>query len=203
MPLKYWDEAFRAATFLINRTPSKVIEFATPFECLFHTRPEYTSMRVFGCACWPNLRPYNSRKLQFRSKECVFLGYSNIHKGFKCLDLSSGCVYISRDVVFDEDVFPFSKLHSNTGARLRSEILLLPPTLLNPSTGAEQLIDHMSHTHTTDPTTEDVQEQQQNPRDISPALLPLHQQIMAPLHTTMVHLRALSPVLIHLPRETI
>ena len=107
-------------------------------------------MRIFGCACWPNLRPYNSRKLQFRSKECVFLGYNNIHKGFKCLDLSSGCVYISRDVVFDEDVFPFSKLHSNTGARLRSEILLLPPTLLNPSTGAEQLIDHMSHTHTTD-----------------------------------------------------
>jgi hypothetical protein len=27
MPLKFWDEAFLAATFLINRTPSKVINF--------------------------------------------------------------------------------------------------------------------------------------------------------------------------------
>jgi hypothetical protein len=34
-------------------------------------------------------------------------------------------------VVSDESVFPFSMLHSNAGARLRSEIALLPPTLLD------------------------------------------------------------------------
>jgi hypothetical protein len=43
-------------------------------------------------------------------------------------------IYISQDVVFDENVFPFSKLHENAGARLHSEILLLPPSLL-PSNG--------------------------------------------------------------------
>lgn len=37
-----------------------------------------------------NLRPYNDHKLQFRSKQCVFLGYSNLHKGFKCLDVPTG-----------------------------------------------------------------------------------------------------------------
>ena len=46
-----------------------------------------------------------------------------MHKGYKCLDVSSGCVYISRDVIFDENVFPFTELHPNAGARLRSEIL--------------------------------------------------------------------------------
>jgi hypothetical protein len=130
MPLKFWDEAFLAATFLINRTPSKVINFQTPIERLFSVKPHYSSLRIFGCACWPNLRPYNQHKLEFRSKECVFLGYSNMHKGFKCLDTRTGRIYISRDVVFDEDLFPFSKLHDNAGARLTSEILLLPPTLL-------------------------------------------------------------------------
>jgi hypothetical protein len=83
MPLKFWDEAFLAASFLINRTPSKVINFQTPIERLFSVKPHYSSLRIFGCACWSNLRPYNQHKLEFRSKECVFLGYSNMHKGFK------------------------------------------------------------------------------------------------------------------------
>jgi hypothetical protein len=145
MPLKFWDEAFLAATFPINRIPSKVINFDTPLERLFHTRPDYSSFRVFGCACWPNLRPYNKQKLAFRSKECVFLGYSNLHKGFKCLDISSGRLYISWDVIFDEDIFPFSHLNSNAGARLRSAILLLPPSLQNPSSGDEFVDDHVSN----------------------------------------------------------
>ena len=84
---------------------------------------------MFGCDCSPNLRPYNSRKLSFRSKQCVFLGYSPRHKGVKCLDISTGRIYISRDVVFDENVFPFASLHPNAGALLRKEILLLPKHL--------------------------------------------------------------------------
>jgi hypothetical protein len=39
MPLKFWDKAFIAATYLINRTPGKVIDFQTPLEHLFHEKP--------------------------------------------------------------------------------------------------------------------------------------------------------------------
>jgi hypothetical protein len=49
-----------------------------------------------------------------------------MHKGFKCLDVAGGHVYISRDIVFYETVHPLSKLNPNGGARLRSKILLLP-----------------------------------------------------------------------------
>jgi hypothetical protein len=38
-------------------------------------------------------------------------------------------VYISRDIVFNESVLPFASLHSNTGAQLRADILLLPSSL--------------------------------------------------------------------------
>ena len=109
--------------------PSRVINNETPMERLLHTKPDYTMLCVFGCACWPNLRPYNKRKLMFRSKQCVFIGYSAQHKGVKCLDISTGRVYISRDVVFDETKFPFADLHPNAGALLRKEILLLPSHL--------------------------------------------------------------------------
>jgi hypothetical protein len=42
--------------------------------------------------------------------------------------VSTGRVYISRDVVFDENIFPLVSLHPNAGRRLREEIMLLPET---------------------------------------------------------------------------
>ena len=102
--------------------PTRVINMQTPLERLLGEVPDYTFFKVFGCACWPNLRPYNKHKLEFRSKQCVFLGYSPLHKGYKCLHVSSNRVYISRDVVFDENVFPFSHTSSSTSAPLSSSL---------------------------------------------------------------------------------
>jgi hypothetical protein len=149
MPLKFWDEAFLTATYLINLLPSKVINYDTPFQRLFKETPDYSALRVFGCACWPNLRPYNAHKLAFHSIRCVFLGYSTRHKGFKCLEPSTGRVYISRDVIFDESLFPFENLSQNAGARLRKEILLLPDHLRNPDCGDVDCTDsNVTKNHT-------------------------------------------------------
>jgi histone deacetylase 1/2 len=153
MPLKFWDEAFLTATFLINLLPTKVLNFLTPTEKLLNVTPNYDSLRIFGCACWPNLRPYNKRKLAFRSKQCVFLGYSALHKGVKCLDVSTGRVYISRDVVFDENFFPFASLNPNAGTRHRMEILLLPQDTPSPPSSSVGTAnhDHMFIVPRTDP----------------------------------------------------
>lgn len=107
MPIRFWDEAFTTACYLINRMPSSVLRNSTPFNHLFHTNPDYTHLKSFGCACWPNLRKYNRHKLDYRSTLCVFLGYSTYHKGYKCLDRKTGRIYVSRDVVFDETHYPF------------------------------------------------------------------------------------------------
>lgn len=118
MPLRFWDEAFLTAAYLVNRLPTRVIDNLSPLERPFNVPPNYSMLKIFGCACWPHLRPYNKHKLEFRSKPCVFLGYSSLHKGYKCLDLDSSRVYISRDVVFDEIVFPFSKTSPNLDQQL-------------------------------------------------------------------------------------
>jgi hypothetical protein len=46
------------------------------------------------------------------------------------LKLIWGRIYVSGDVIFYNTLFPFSKLYKNVGARLRSKILLLPPSLI-------------------------------------------------------------------------
>jgi hypothetical protein len=100
---------FLTATFLINHLPTPVLHHMSPIEKLFTTKPAYSFLRTFGCACWPNLRLYNTHKLAFQSKQCIFLGYSTHHKGYKCLDISTTRVYISRDVVFDKTISLFPR----------------------------------------------------------------------------------------------
>jgi histone deacetylase 1/2 len=113
LPITYWDHAFLTAVHLINRLPTASLSFKIPYTILFHKNPDFTSFRVFGCACFPLLRPYNAHKFDFRSHECIFLGYSNTHKGYKCLS-PTGRVYISKDVLFNECRFPYKSLFSTS-----------------------------------------------------------------------------------------
>jgi histone deacetylase 1/2 len=109
IPLKFWDHAFITAAFLINRLPTPVLNNNSPYYALLHKYPDYKSLKVFGCACFPFLRPYHTTKLAYRSQECVFLGYSSVYKGYKCLS-PEGRIYISKDVLFNEQKFPYSQL---------------------------------------------------------------------------------------------
>jgi hypothetical protein len=59
-----------------------------------------------------------------------------------CLDPKEGRVYISRDLVFDENVFPFATLHPNAGARLHAELQILPDVLRNPSVSFRDALIH-------------------------------------------------------------
>ena len=117
LPQLYWEDAFTTATFIINRLPTPILNNQSPYEVLYNRTPNFSFLRVFGCACWPNLRPYNRHKLDFRSKSCIFIGYSVNHHGYKCLDLSTGHVYVSRNVIFDENLFPY---HQNPSSALSS-----------------------------------------------------------------------------------
>ena len=108
MPFKYWVDAILTATFLINRLPSPALNFKTPYELLFHIAPDYTSFRVFGCTCFPWLLHYRHSKLEPKSRCCAFLGYSSHSKGYRCLNVQTYLVFVSRHVQFVETEFPFS-----------------------------------------------------------------------------------------------
>ncbi|RLM57903.1 hypothetical protein C2845_PM18G13220 [Panicum miliaceum] len=132
MPPSYWVEALSTAVFLINRQPSSSIRNSIPYHLLHRKMPDYSILRVFGCLCYPNLSATTPHKLSPRSAAYVFLGYPPSQKGYRCLDLSTRKIIISRHVVFDETHFPFaaSKLRPDSLDFLLQEILPapVPPT---------------------------------------------------------------------------
>lgn len=105
----------------------------SPFEKLYQLKLDYKILKSFGCSCFPNIRPYNTHKFDFHTIKCVFIGYSPIHKGYKCLS-SSGKIYVARDMVFDENTYPFGTLiNLNTNEpKLTTNTQLLPCTFKIP-----------------------------------------------------------------------
>lgn len=86
------------ATFLINGLPTQTLNHLSPFEWLFHHTPNYKSLRVFSCLCYPWLKPYTSHKLESQSKPCVYLGPLCSQSAYHCYDPVTNKFYKSRYV---------------------------------------------------------------------------------------------------------
>ncbi|XP_074284145.1 uncharacterized protein LOC141608700 [Silene latifolia] len=105
LPKKFWGECVLTAAYLINRTPSKLLGHKTPYEILFGVSPSYQNMRIFGCICYTYNQQSRGDKFEPRSRKCIFLGYPHNKKGWKVLDIETGSIFISRDVIFHEELF--------------------------------------------------------------------------------------------------
>ena len=117
VPKRFWGDAILTACFLINRQPSKVLNFNTPLSCLRQSYPKSRSfseleLRVFGCKAFVHNFSPSKSKLDPRSLECVFLGYSSTQKGYCCYCPSTKKYYVSHDVSFFENqsFFPTNSL---------------------------------------------------------------------------------------------
>lgn len=81
VPSSFWGEAVLTAVHIINRVPSSIHNGFTPFQMLYDLKPEFDSLRVFGCTCFVLLPASSRTKLSARSCMCVFLGYVSNNKG--------------------------------------------------------------------------------------------------------------------------
>ena len=83
--------------------PSSVLNWVTSFQTLFpHKFLFPIEPRVFGCTCFiRNVRLHVS-KLDPKSLKCIFLGYSRVHKGYRCYCPTLRRYFVSIDVTFFE-----------------------------------------------------------------------------------------------------
>jgi hypothetical protein len=80
---------------------------STPL-ALFGFAPSYEHLRIFGCACYPNTAATAAHKHAPSPPGVSYLATPLTTKGYRCLDLCTNRLIVSRHVVFDEDSFPLA-----------------------------------------------------------------------------------------------
>jgi len=82
LPESLWSEALKTVVYLFNRIPSKTVT-KTPYKLWNRKSPSIRHLHIRGCPA--EARPYilYKKKLDSRTVSCLFVGYSEMYKGFR------------------------------------------------------------------------------------------------------------------------
>jgi len=103
MPLKFWAEAVKTASYLLNRMTTRVLGAKTPYEIWYGFKPNVDHLKVFGSPCYVLQPEVKRRKLDQKADMGILIGYSTKSKAYKIYDLKSNKVVIARDVKVAEN----------------------------------------------------------------------------------------------------
>ena len=107
---KLWGDSILTTTYIINKLPNFILSSKTPYELFYDKLPYYNILKCFGCLYYViNTQPFKD-KFSYRAFKCFFIGYVHGLKVYKAYDLHSHHIYISRDIVFYENIFPYHNI---------------------------------------------------------------------------------------------
>ena len=85
VPKHFWAEVVSTTCFFINRMPSYVLNWVTPYHQLFPNNSLFPiDLKVFGCTCFVRDLHSQVSKLDMKSLKCIFVGYSRVQRGYRC-----------------------------------------------------------------------------------------------------------------------
>ena len=99
LPKKFWVEATSTIVYLINRSPSSVINFKTPMQLWTGRKPNIAHLKPFGYIAYVHI---SQGKLNPRAVKGIFIGYPFGVKGYKVWLINDRKCVISRNIVFYE-----------------------------------------------------------------------------------------------------
>ena len=102
----FWIYAVKAKLHTYNITLMKRADYKMPTELWSGKKPNISHLRVFGCQAWVHILKKRRHKLEPKSQEMIFVGYKPGSKGYQFWDAAHHRIEISRDVKFNETLFP-------------------------------------------------------------------------------------------------
>jgi hypothetical protein len=104
LPASIWCKVASTVIYLKDFVPSARHPDTTPFEDWRGFKPDVSHLRPFGCIAYAKIPvETDGGKLFPRSVKCVLIGYFG-RDAYRLLDKSTGKVYRSRDVIFEEGI---------------------------------------------------------------------------------------------------
>ncbi|PKA48313.1 Retrovirus-related Pol polyprotein from transposon TNT 1-94 [Apostasia shenzhenica] len=103
LPISFWAEAVATTVHLLNISPTKAVWNSTPYEAWYGVKPNVSNLRVFGCIVYAHVNTEVRQKFDSKSTKCIFIGYSQETKGYRVYNPITKQLYVSRDVIFDEN----------------------------------------------------------------------------------------------------
>lgn len=148
LPDGLWPELMRTAVYLLNRTPKQRLKWKTPYESFFsrihrsqdQNQPRVGHIRTIGCKTFALTASaqLKEKRLQSRTSPKAWIGFLvgyNSQNIFRVWNPVTNKIYITRDVIFNEDEF-FSademQMRQMIGQETLEEIQIRLKTLLGP-----------------------------------------------------------------------
>lgn len=101
LPLELWAEAVNICVYVLNQSATKSLERKTLYEKWSGRKFNVEHFQVFRSVIHMKTTKRVS-KLEDRSQVMIFIGYELDTKAYRCLDLFTFKLFISRDVIFEE-----------------------------------------------------------------------------------------------------
>ena len=103
LPKTFWAEALSTTTYVINRSPSMPLDGDTLQKVWTGKEVSYRYLKVFGCLAYVHVAKDRRRKLDPKTRPCIFLRYGDDEFGYRVWDPVDKKVFRSRDIIFMED----------------------------------------------------------------------------------------------------
>jgi len=131
VPITMWNFTVQHVVHIINRIPSPLLKFKSPIELLHGTPPSIIHLKVFGCLAYATTLQAHRTKFNPRARKTIFLGFKEGTKGSILYDLNSNELFVSRNVIFYENHFPFTHVTKTPTIPPRSSPIDLDDSLID------------------------------------------------------------------------
>lgn len=193
LPLPFWAEAIRTATYLKNHTPTSGNGGQIPEEVWTGKPVDLTHLKTFGCQAHVLIPKQKRTKFDKNTKKCVFIGYSETAENYRVIDLDNPReVHVTKHVIFNENVFPAADMSNSRYKKFKFsyyDILDVDDDPVN-SQPQQQVVDEQSNVEneqemTVDGTPMMINEPEIDQEEVEPVHLDVQRQVDLDLNDDM------------------